>query len=407
MSESTPPQANPFETIFRHEKAKIIAYLVRLVGGVEDAEDCFSEAVVAALKTWPERGTPDNPAAWLTTVARRKALDTLRRQKRRSKLSLPAPEECDSKVDRLSLIFTCCHPALALEGRVALTLRTVGGLSTGQIAAAFLVSETTMAQRLVRAQKKIRETGIPFRIPPPELLQERVEGVLTTLYLIFNESYWPSHDGARLYLDTCQEAITLARMFVELTPTEPEPLGLLALMLFQHSRSAARLGPKGEALTLEEQDRSLWDRELIAEGCGYLDKAMRLGRRGPYQIQAAIAATHCLASEAVGTNWARIVSLYDALLALSPTPVVELNRAVAVGMALSPAEGLLALESLAAQLQEYPPFHLSRADLLRRAGRPCLQAYQDALGLELNEASRLFLLRRLDQLRELHKVERD
>jgi RNA polymerase sigma-70 factor (ECF subfamily) len=391
------------EEIFRHEKGKVVASLARLVGGLEEAEDCFSEAVEAALRTWPVRGRPDNPAAWLTTVARRKALDILRRQKRRPRATFVDTEDGSSDVDRLSLIFTCCHPALPLEGRVALTLRTLGGLSTSQIAAAFLVPETTMAQRLVRARRKIREAGIPFRIPPPELLQDRLDGVLATLYLIFNESYWPSQAESLLHPDTCQEAIFLASMLADLMPLDAEPLGLVALMCLQHSRARARLNSQGEAVTLEEQDRSLWRKDLMASGISALDKAMRLGSRGPYQIQAAIAAVHCLAQDAAATDWRRIVALYDALLMMTPSPVIELNRAVAVGMAFLPQEGLRALDRLGESLRSYAPFHAAQADLLRRAGLPSRQAYEQALSLEPNEAARLFLVRRI---REVESADR-
>ena len=395
------PQAHTLDTIFRHEKSRIVASLVRLVGGLEEAEDCFSEAVEAALKTWPLRGQPDNPAAWLTTVARNKAIDLVRSQQRsqsreaRALLLDQDPAGCDE--DRLSLIFTCCHPALPLEGRVALTLRTLGGLSTSQIAAAFLVPEATMAQRLVRAQKKIRQAGIPFRIPPPDLLQARLDGVLSTLYLVFNESYWPTHRDTGS-LDTGQEAIALAEMLANLMPREAEPLGLVALMCLQHSRAPARLGPQGEAVILEEQDRALWNKQLMASGYSHLDKAMRLGQRGPYQIQAAIAAMHCLAADGASTDWPKIVALYDALLMLTPNPVIELNRAMAVGMAFSPQEGLRALAGLATPLSSYPPFHATEADLLRRAGQPCREAYERALSMEQNVAARRFLVRRIREL---------
>lgn len=395
MSYSDPTQAQLTRT-FRHEKAKIVAGLVRLVGTLEGAEDCFSEALEVALKTWPEKGTPDNPAAWLNTVARRKGLDLLRKQKRQTWPLTAEVEEAPD--DRLSLIFTCCHPALPLEARLALTLRTLGGLTTGEIAAAFLVPETTMAQRLVRAQKKIRESGIPYRVPPPELLQERLEGVLATLYLIFNESYWASQGDSLVRPDLCQEAITLTQLLVDLMPKEAEPLGLLALMHLQNSRSRARLNDAGEALTLEAQNRSLWNAALMQRGYQLLDQAMRLGRPGPYQVQAAIASMHCLAPSAEATDWGKILMLYDSLLAMTPGPVVALNRAVALAMARSPEEGLALLESLAEPLEAYAPFHAARADLLRRLQRPCRQAYEKALQREQNAASRRYLARRLQEL---------
>lgn len=364
---------------------------MRLLGELDRAEDCFSEAIELALQKWPAQGLPNKPAAWLNTVARRKALDFLRREKvLASKLPLTLEDEPEED-DRLSLIFTCCHPALSEEARVALTLRTLGGLSTPEIARAFLVPESTMAQRIVRAQRKIKEAGIPYRVPPPELLQPRLDGVLAVLYLIFNEGYWASTGAQLVRTDLCQEALHLAQMLVELMPHQAEPAGLLALMLFQHSRRRARLGPEGEAVSLEEQDRSRWDRRDIARGLEHLDRAT-VGKGGPYTVQAAIAAMHCLAPTAAATDWPRIVSLYQSL---PRTPIVTLNQAVAVGMAGHPEQALTLLDQL--ELEDYAPYHASRAEFLKQLDRlrEAREAYQTALSLEQNHPARRLLEKKL------------
>ena len=389
--------------IVREEKGRILSGLVRMLGDLDRAEDCFSEALESALTTWPARGIPDRPGAWLNAVARRKALDFKRREKVLSgKLELvgeseTAPDESD---DRLSLIFTCCHPALAEEARVALTLRTLGGLSTEEIARAFLIPDATMAQRIVRAQRKIRDAGIPYRIPPPDLLQERLDGVMAVLYLIFNEGYRASGGEDLVRLDLGAEALRLAGMLSDLMPREAEPMGLLALMLFHSSRLPARLGPDGQVLTLETQDRRLWSRATIARGQSALERAMSLGQPGAYQIEAAIAAMHCLAPSAAETDWEKICGLYEALAAFRPSWVVELNRAVAVAMARGPEAGLQLLDTLDAPLRDYAPLHATRAHLLELRGSPTEAAasLRKALDLEQNGPTRRFLEERLAAL---------
>jgi RNA polymerase sigma-70 factor (ECF subfamily) len=383
----------PLEAAFRREKGRIVAGLMRMLASLEEAEDCFSEAVEKALQVWPERGQPDQPGAWLTTVARRKALDLLRRLKRAEQLQAEQPFQEED--DRLSLLFTCCHPALGWEARVALTLRTLGGLTTGEIARAFLVPETTMAQRIVRAQRKIRDAGIPYQVPPPELWLERLEGVLATVYFIFNEGYYTGQGEQLVREDLTREAILLGELLSELMPREAEPLGLLALMLLQHSRSPARLGGRGQALTLEEQNRSLWDRQLAQRGYECLDKAMRLGHPGPYQIQGAIAAMHCLARRSEETDWAKILALYDSLLQIDDSPVVRLNRGVALAMSGAPERALELVQSL--PLEHYPLYHATLAELQKRLGRPWQASLQQALRLETNLAARKSLILRLEE----------
>ncbi|MBS2034536.1 RNA polymerase sigma factor [bacterium] len=387
--------------IFRNEKAAIVAALMRWTGDLDLAEDCFSEASEAALKHWPQSGLPQNPAGWLTTVARRKALDILRRQKVLAE-KLPELAETESQPvesdERLGLIFTCCHPSLSREAAVALTLRSLGGLTTPEIARAFLVPEATMAQRLVRAQRKIREAGIPFRVPPPELLDERLEEVMGVLYLIFNEAYRASQGEQLVRVDLAEEAIRLGQMLVDLMPRQPEPLGLLALMCFHHARASARLDIQGRILTLDVQDRSLWDQAAIGRGQSLLERAGRLGRPGPYQLEAAIAALHCLARRAEETDWTRIERLYDSLCLLRPGAVVELNRAVAAAMARGPEVGLELLHELQEPLQDYAHFHATRAELLERTGRATEAAdhWRRALELEQNTATRRYLEERLE-----------
>ncbi|MGW1915227.1 RNA polymerase sigma factor [Streptomyces sp. NPDC002076] len=384
------------EAVFRAEYGRAVSVLVRFLGDIDLAEEAVQDAFTTAVRTWPESGVPPSPAGWIITTARNRAIDRLRRESSRdarhaesARLYAPdAPaEEGPVRDDRLRLIFTCCHPALALQARVALTLRLLGGLSTGQIARAFLVPEPTLAQRLVRAKAKIRDAGIPYRVPSDADLPERLGGVLAVVYLIFNEGY--TGDPA-----LGAEALRLGRLLAALMPEEPEVTGLLALMLLTESRRPARQGADGVLVPLPEQDRTLWERELIAEGQDLVRHCLRRGRPGPYQIQAAINAVHSDAPTAEATDWDQILRLYDQLMAVAPSPVVALNRAVAVAEAEGPARALGLVDSL--DLGRYHVLHAVRADLLRRLGRTAEAAAEYGLAAELagSEAERGYLERR-------------
>jgi len=398
---------------FRQEWGRVVATLIRMTGDWDLAEECAQEAFATALTRWGTDGVPDRPGAWLTTTARNRALDRLRRKKVEaaklqevaalSALSEPAPWP-DRSVpdDRLRLIFTCCHPALTLEARVALTLRTLAGLTTAEIAKAFLVPEATMAKRLTRAKEKIRNAAIPYRVPPAHLLPERMAGVLAVLYLLYNEGYSASAGRDLMRADLSAEAIRLARLLARLMPDEPEAAGLLALMLLHDARSAARLDDAGELVSLEDQDRSRWDAAEISEGIGLLETALRRQRAGQYQLQAAIAACHAEAAQAADTDWAQIALLYGELRRVVPSAVVELNRAVAVAMSAGLAAGLALVDELAASggLAGYYLLPATRADLLRRLDRrdEAATSYREALDLVGTEPERRFLSRRLAEV---------
>jgi RNA polymerase sigma-70 factor, ECF subfamily len=391
------------ERVFRAEYGRAVAVLARVFGDIDIAEEAVQDAFTAAVQRWPAAGLPPSPAGWIITTARNRAIDRLRREAsredRHAQAALlraqdePAAEEGAVRDDRLRLIFTCCHPALATSAQVGLTLRLLGGLTTAEIARAFLVPEPTMAQRLVRAKGKIRDAKIPYRVPREADLPERLRAVLAVVYLIFNEGYTASSGEALVREDLCAEAIRLGRLLAELMPDEPEALGLLALMLLIESRRAARTTPGGDLVLLADQDRSRWDRDLIAEGQAIVRQCLRRNRPGPYQVQAAINAVHSDAPIAAATDWQQILRLYDQLAALAPTPVVALNRAVAVAEVAGPEAALALVDAL--DLDSYYLFHAIRADLLRRLGRSAeaAQAYEAAIACTDNAAERDFLQR--------------
>jgi len=411
MTDRDPPVTREaIDEVYRTESRAVLATLIRLLGGFDIAEEALHEAFRAALESWPREGMPRNPRAWLVSAGRFKAIDQIRRQSRFE----PFDEELhdvavdESAVDgdsveddRLRLIFTCCHPALAADAQVALTLREVCGLTTEEIASAFLIPASTLAQRIVRAKAKIRDARIPYEVPERDALPERLDSVLRVIYLVFNEGYAASHGGSLTRHDLSAEAIRLGRILVQLLP-EPEAMGLLALMILHDSRRAARTSSDGDVIVLAEQDRSAWNRDQIAEGAALIERALASRRFGSYTIQAAISAVHAQASRAEETDWNEIVGLYDVLMGLEASPIVELNRAVAIAMRDGPAAGLPLIEAILERgdLRRYRLAHAARADLYRRLGRPqeARAAYAEALALTHQEAEQRFLKRRLAEL---------
>jgi RNA polymerase sigma-70 factor (ECF subfamily) len=420
MPPSAPEQlSRTIETLYRSESGRVLATLVRLLGDLDLAEEAMHEAFAVALESWPQTGIPDKPRPWLISTARFKAIDAMRRrarfdgaqrdlvahmESRANDAAIGIEETGDEEIDddRLRLIFTCCHPALPPEGQVALTLREICGLTTEEIARAFLVTPATLAQRIVRAKAKIRETQIPYEVPGPQELPERLDAVLQVVYLVFNEGYSAAAGAEVTRAELTREAIRLGRLLTERQP-EPEVIGLLALMLLQESRRAARTSPSGELILLENQDRSLWNREQIAEGVALVEKALSSRRFGPYTLQAAIAAVHAEAHSTAATDWRQIVALYNQLLQIQPSPVVFLNRAVAIAMRDGPEAGLKHIDAVLehGDLANYYLAHSARADLCRRLGRTdeARAAYEKALALTQQEPERQFLQERIRQLK--------
>ena len=414
------PNANfTVDAVYRSDWGRIVATLIRQFGDFELAEDAAQDAFTAAVHQWPTEGIPESPRAWIIQTAKYKAIDRLRRQVRLQEKLEADPDFAAEPIvegpkldfeeipdDRLRLIFTCCHPALSLEAQVALTLRTLGGLQTDEIARSFLVPTTTMAQRLVRAKRKIRDAGIPFSVPDTTEMPARLDGVLTAIYLIFTEGYAPTRGAPLVRADLCAEAIRLGRLLRTLLGARPpsEATALVALMLLHDSRREARLDDDGDLVTLEEQDRSLWNRPQIDEALALVDEALA-GQPGPFALEAAIAAEHCKATRAEDTNWEEIVKLYDLLAELMPSPIVSLNRAVAVALARGPQRALELIDELAAsgELDEYHLLHAARADMLRRLGShdEAAESYETALRLVTNDSERRFLERRLREVRSL------